>query len=191
LLQQQRLQQQQQQHDGLLGISQPAVTAAGDTGGDPFTASAGWPFAASAAAAAAGDGVGGAVRGRVRFDSVTSPNNTPSAAAEGVRSPQQQQQQQQQMFDGPLLPGGSPPAAAAGQSDGLLTGHGHSISTGSMQLLDSGSSAAAAAAAAGVGSGPVSDGVLLAALRRQLQAEGGPSGELPLSLAPTMSLTTQ
>jgi hypothetical protein len=69
----------------------------------------------------------------------------------------------------------------------------HSVSTGSMQLLD-GSAAAAAAAgdlAAGVGSGPVSDGVLLAALRRQLQAEGGPSGELPLSLAPTLSLTTQ
>jgi hypothetical protein len=130
------------------------------------------------------------VRGRVRFDSVTSTSNTP-AAAEGASSPQQQQQQQQQqqMFDGPMLPGGSPPAAAAGagQSEGWLMGHGHSISTGSMQLLDSGS---AAAAAAGVGSGPVSDGVLLAALRRQLQAEGGPSGELPLSLAPTMSLTT-
>jgi hypothetical protein len=118
----------------------------------------------------------------VRFDSVNSP--TTSMAANAAESPQQQQQQH--------IGQATAAAAAFGCAlDSMIT---HSVSTGSMQLLDGSAAAAAAAAAdlaAGVGSGPVSDGVLLAALRRQLQAEGGPSGEMPLSLAPTLSISTQ
>jgi hypothetical protein len=188
----QQQQQQQQQQGGGLPCAAPgaSVSSAG-----PFAAT-GWGVPSPPAAAAASAGGGGGP-GAVRFDSITSPDTAAAAAAAAAAAvaavaaaagqspqqlvwPHQQQQQQQQGL-----------AIGVGPECLLLP---HSISTGSMQLLDSPAAAAAAAAAGGPGgfaSGPVSDGVLLAALRRQLQAEGGLSGELPLSLAPTLSLTSQ
>jgi hypothetical protein len=174
-------QQQQQQQ----GVVLPRAPGGSFNSAGPFAAT-GWGTCgvpSPHAAAAAGNGPGA-----VRFDSITSPDTAGAAAGAAGQSPQQQplcwpQQQQQSLAIG---------AAGPSLGLGLDTSMPHSISTGSMQVLDS--PAAAAAAGGGPGgfaSGPVSDGVLLAALRRQLQAEGGLSGELPLSLVPTLSLTSQ
>lgn len=114
----------------------------------------------------------------------------PNMHANGFAPPQQQQQQrcQRPPAFGPPTSSGIPPAAAGSSdvSDPFAVQANWSFSDGHHQDT---AAAASGPPAAAEGGSSVDDALLLAQLRRQLQSEGGPSLEMPLSAAPTLSST--